>query len=143
MQRGLGTNDSAHSAHAGKAAWVSCRPGDFRTCFEWNARPDCTPARKLRASNDRYRSRGLSRGYTTPAWLPQAGGVCILHSSSHRKSRTVIAAAHNPAATIAAPRAGKIIQKRFRLLIMASQRGRSKFVLSSCFVIEPDISGIS
>jgi hypothetical protein len=100
---------------------VSCRPGDFQACFEWNARPHCRPARNLRASNDRYRSRGFSRGCTHATPLASPGwGICILDSSSHRKSRTDIAAAHNPAATIAAPRAGKIIQKRFRLLMMVS-----------------------
>jgi hypothetical protein len=41
-------------------------------------------------------------------------------SSAHHKIRSAIAAAHSPAATAAAPRAGKIIQYLFILLILAS-----------------------
>jgi hypothetical protein len=40
--------------------------------------------------------------------------------SAHRKIRTAIAAAHSPAATAAAPRAGKISQYLFILLILPS-----------------------
>jgi hypothetical protein len=86
---------------------------------------------------DRAASYGAAHTQPPPGFPGRE--ICILHTSSHRKIRTVIAAAHNPAATIAAPRAGKMVQKPF-FFIQPPYIGQSNAGLSGCLPIDPNLS---